>query len=117
MRVPGFLRKALAAAYSATETKDAIDAIYKALPKHIREKTKKSGRTRRGSRLPPGTPYSTTHDKALAIYLNFEQLDLQAAARNLLTNHVEDAVLGRLFGGSDQFARDYLHGNRLLNIG
>lgn len=116
MRAPAALRAALSAAYAATETADVIEALFDALPKHIQKTVPKTGRLGPGARLAPGTPYASVSDKARHLYDNWEQLDVNEAAWNLLQNHVTDEIIGRLFGGADQFANKHLFGSRFVFI-
>lgn len=88
--------KAVAVAFFGTEAKDAVDAIYDALPKHIRQQTDKSGTTRKGAMVGEGVRYSTTIDKAVAIYKHYRDLDLSEAAKNLLINHFIDKIIGTM---------------------
>lgn len=115
MRAPKGMARLLGVAYAATETKDAIDAIFEALPKDVQKTAPKTGRVMAGGRLPKGTPYTSTFDKAKHIYDNLDKLSVELAAYNLLRNHLEDEVIGRIIGGSERFNKAHLNGNRLLN--
>lgn len=116
IRVPAVLRRVLSAAYALTETKDAIEAIWEALPKELQESTRKSGKTRKGAIIGEGRAYSTVNDKARQLYDHWDEVDLEQAMINLAVNHVTDEMLGRLFGNSDRWHQQNTHGNRLLNI-
>lgn len=87
--------KAVAIAFQVTEGVDAVDAIYDSLPAHIKRRTAKSGRTRKGSYLGEGTPYSTPYDKAMALYRHYRHIDLSEAAKNLIINQIVDYLIGR----------------------
>lgn len=90
------LGKAVAVAFAGTEAADAIDAIWEALPKHIRRGTPKSGMARKGAYIGEGTKYSTPIDKAMQIYRHYKSLNLSEAAKNLLINHFIDQIIGKM---------------------
>lgn len=90
------LGKAVAIAFAGTEAADAIDAIWEALPKHIRRGTPKSGTARKGAYIGEGTKYSTPIDKAMHIFRHYRSLDLSEAAKNLLINHFIDQIIGKM---------------------
>lgn len=110
-----FLRAGLEIAYAATETVDLIDAIWDALPKDLRKATPKTGKVMPGGRLPPGTPYVSSYDKAAWIYKHMDQVDMRQAASNIIENHIKDEIIGRTIGASEGFNKKNLNGNRLLN--
>lgn len=66
----------------ATETRDAVDALVKALPCAVQRDL------RRASPV----------EKMAAIYAHFDDLDVPAALTELFLNHVEDFVIGRAQG-------------------
>lgn len=74
------------AAGTVTEGVDALDAIYEALPKAMRDKARAS---RHGK-----DPRVTV--KLRMVYDHFDQVDLRQAVRNLLENQVEDWFYGQL---------------------
>lgn len=76
---PG-LARALRAAMAATEWGDAIDAIFQALPR----------RYKRGVR--------GGAEKALAIWRHFGDVNLPKAVVNLISNQVEDWIIGHSIG-------------------
>lgn len=78
-------------AFAASEWVDMIDAIYEALPKKLR-KTIEAKDKGRGM---------TPQDKALAIYANADQIDLNQMVLNILANQFEDAVIGRASAATD----------------
>lgn len=108
---------ALAAAHGFTEGVDVVDALFEALPKNLQRETKRSGRTKRGAKIGEGKPFLTPLDKAMSIYRNLAHLDLNAAALNLLKNHLEDKIIGRMNAGADSFSRRNLGGSRFVGFG
>ena len=113
-RVPRAVSMALGAIHQATEVKDFVDALFEALPKELQKSAPKSGKTMRGSRLPPGTPYTTTYDKARQLYRHWHEVDFDDAVKELLKNHLEDELVGRISGGSDDFSKKRLGGARFM---
>ena len=100
------LGKAVQAAFAATEGKDAVDALWEALPDKIKRATPKSGRTRKGALIGEGQPYSTVLDKALHLFRNLKHLDLSEAAKNLLINQIVDKLIGTMSGkGADKLRK------------
>jgi len=95
-QVASAVGKAVAVAFAGTEAADAIDAIWKALPKDIRKQTRKSGTARKGAFIGEGTKYSTPIDKAFQIFKHYMSLNLSEAARNLLINHFVDKIIGNM---------------------
>lgn len=71
------LAKAVKAYDMATEYDDAVSAVWKALPPHLRSKN------------------ASLMDKQRDIWENWEDLDLNLALRNLLWNHLEDKAIGK----------------------
>ena len=84
----GAIRKGMAQllelAYAATEVSDLIDAVYQALPKRLQKK----GLTPQG--------------KAVVLYRNADQIDLNQAVLNIVKNHFTDAVIGRANALADE---------------
>lgn len=79
--VPGLfqiLRRMRDAAYATTEGLDMLDAFYEALPKQYQ------------------VAKPRPQDKAKMLYRHWEKVDLNQALLNLIQNHVEDALVGRL---------------------
>lgn len=93
--------KAVAIAFQVTEGVDAVEAIYDSLPDHIKRRTAKSGKTRKGALIGEGVRYSTPYDKAMALYRHYRHIDLSEAAKNLIINQIVDYLIGR---GSSQGA-------------
>ena len=91
---------ALRVARGATEAVDAIDAVWKALPKKYRGKGK------------------TPQDKMYAIWKNYRHLDMSKVAFNLFANHVIDSVVGRSNARADKFIKGWTghHSSGGLNI-
>lgn len=104
--------KMLQAAYTVTEAKDVVDALWEALPEQIRKATPKTGRTFRNAKVGEGVPYHTIMDRAQAIYKNLQHLNLSEAALNLLMNHYEDKLVGGAMGTIDKGSKKYLGGAR-----
>lgn len=113
-RVAPEVMRMLDLAHGITEGRDAIEALWDALPEDVRNQTPRSGRLRKGARLGEGTRYHTTWDKAQAVYNNLDRMNLTDAVRNLLVNHLTDAALGRINARADQLARNRLGGNRFV---
>lgn len=103
--MPGWAMNVMKGVWAATEAIDAIDAIWKALPKDIRDATPKTGRTRKGALIGEGKAYSTPLDKAKHLYDNLDKLDLPEAIKNLIINHYTDALMGRFHGTVDKARR------------
>lgn len=85
-------------AFSVTEGLDIVDALWDALPKEVRNKVPKTGITGPTARH-PGVKYWSPQDKLQALYRHIDELDLEEAIKNLIKNHIEDEVYGRLSGG------------------
>lgn len=91
----------------ATEARDAVEAIYKALPCKYRSKA-----------------HNTPAKKMQAIFNHFDQVDVEAAMTELFLNHLEDYVIGRAsgainkaFGSGDSWAsyyRAFQQGNEII---
>lgn len=97
---------AVKAAFAASEGKDAVEALWDALPDHIKRSTPKTGRTRKGALIGEGQPYSTVLDKALHLFKNLKHLNLSVAARNLLINQIVDKFIGTLSAkGADKLRK------------
>lgn len=103
--MPVWAMNVMKGVWAATEAIDAIDAIWKALPKEIRDATPKTGRTRKGALIGEGKAYSTPLDKAKHLYENLDKLDLPEAIKNLIINHYTDALMGRFHGTVDKARR------------
>lgn len=84
---------------AVTETRDAINAVYDALPKSVRNKAW-------GKYAPKGQvgviPEVPTAIKAALIYRHADKLDVKQAIINLALNHVEDSVIGSLSQGAQR---------------
>ena len=81
-----------------TETKDFVDAIYKAVPKKCRVANRKRGP--RGGLLG-----ATPLEKALTIYKCFDGIDWDLAWRYVVANAIEDLVFGQLSRASAKSSR------------
>lgn len=100
------LGRAVQIAFAATEGSDAVDAIWDALPKEYKSRTAKSGVARKGAMIGEGTRYSTTIDKAMAVFKYYKHLNLSDVAKNLLINHFVDKVIGTLSAkGADKLRK------------
>lgn len=78
---------------AVTETADVIDALYEALPKHIRTKLWRAEYYKN-----KGTDQFTTlspQDKAWYIYKYWKHLDLDQALVNIGLNQIEDFLIGQ----------------------
>lgn len=105
-KIAAGLGRAVEVAFAASEGADAVDAIWEALPKEYRQRTAKSGVARKGALIGEGTRYSTTIDKAIAIYKYYKHLNLSEAAKNLLINHFVDKVIGTMSAkGADKLRK------------
>lgn len=99
LNAQGAVATAFARGLSAyTETSDVIDAIYKALPKKLRNRLRKEGKAK--------NPYL----RAKAIYDHIDEIDWQQAAFNVITNEHQDRTYGRVF-------RDARRGSVELGLG
>lgn len=105
-KIASGLGKAVAVAFAATEAADAVEAIYGSLPRHIQRQTLKSGTTRKGAMLGEGVRYSTSLDKARAVFKHYRAIDLSVAMRNLLINHYVDKIIGTMSAkGADKLRK------------
>lgn len=94
-RVVGFIWGALG---QVTEYIDTVDVIYEALPKRFkREKYKELGRQ--------PTPF----EKAILIYENFDDLDIEKAVNGYIKQQISDALYAL---GSDRIAEANRQNNR-----
>lgn len=92
----------MGAANQTTEFLDMLDAVYEAMPKHLKDKTPKNGRCRGPRCVNPGAPFVLPQDKFMTIYRNINQLDVPEAVKNLIVNHYVDNAVGRVFAGADK---------------
>lgn len=69
-----------------TETKDAIDAIYSALPDWLKKKAFAAN----------GHRSLTVSKKLLVLYENFEAIDADKMMKALIANAIEDLLYGKL---------------------
>lgn len=80
---------AATAIYGAlTESIDAVDSIYEAIPSSARRASGPIG-------------------KVEAIYANFDKIDWVEAIKNLLENQLEDRIVGRSIGATTKAYRRY----------
>lgn len=70
-----------------TEAVDFIDALYKALPDSAKPRYRGTKYVRR---------VVSPHEKARALFDNFEDLDISDAIYNLIANEIEDQIYGRV---------------------
>lgn len=85
-KVPNLVQVIQKAGHAYGEVDDAISAIHDALPKEYQAKRKRP-------------------DYMLkALYRHWDKLDVNQAIVNLLANHVEDAIVGRISGGAKEYA-------------
>lgn len=91
------------ALHAVTEAKDAVDAIWDALPGSVKSQGNKA----------KGLP-----EKFMDIYNNLDKVDWNEAIQNLIENHLEDAAIGRGLGALDKAAKNLglPSGYRLENI-
>jgi len=77
---------------AASEAGDIIDAIFEALPKDVQKRWK---RGRRGLADNAGQYGIGGADwKVQALWHNADKIDVEQALRNIVKNHIEDAVIG-----------------------
>lgn len=88
--IQGLVLQVQRLAHAGTEFADAVEAIHDALPAEL--KAKPFYDKHWGWRKP------TITAQANAIYKNFDKVDLDAAVKNLVVNHVTDEVVGRISG-------------------
>ena len=81
----GLVGLARLAMNAVTETGDAIDALYKALPKWLRDEL-----FRRNGYQP-----LSSNQRLRALYRHIEALDVAQAVKNLVLNEIEDQLIGR----------------------
>ena len=103
-KVQRAVARAANVAFEATETLDLIDSLWDALPENIRRSWPKTG-VAGPTAYRPGARYHSPQDKLRAIYRHMDVLDVPAAIRNIIENHIEDAIIGRLNRGSDRARR------------
>lgn len=80
-----------------SEKAEIVDAIYDALPEDVKKRWEKGRKTKgRGMADQAGQYGIDGADwKSQAIWHNWEKIDMEVAFRNIVKNHVEDAVIGR----------------------
>lgn len=81
----GAIGKGLAVFGQATEVSDAVDAIYKALPKKVRGREWYKSRKQDPSML----------NKIKAIFSNYDQVDIQKALEEIGKDQLQDALIGK----------------------
>lgn len=93
---------------NAGETIDFIEALHDALPKDCQAKAKRRtgiygyGRPRKAN---PEWMASTPYEKAIAIYNCINRIDVSQAIINLITNQVEDYLIGKVGKAAGKAAR------------
>lgn len=92
----------VAAIDAATEAADVIDALWSALPPECQSsKAFSVARPFRGSRRTDVKRYEPAAGQKLADLARcWDEVDLEAAIENLVANHVEDAIAGRVSGAT-----------------
>lgn len=76
-----------AAAFAVTEALDLLDALWKSLPKSLRDQARREA----------GKPL-TPQEKIAFIYRNYQAIDLNKFVQNVVQNAIEDAIMGRIAG-------------------
>lgn len=72
-----------------TETNDAIEAVWYALPRHLR------------------TPGANPAQMAMDLYRHYDSIDMNLAVRNLILTNAQDAAIGKLSGPLQREFRKY----------
>lgn len=82
-----------------SEGGDAIGAVYDALPKDIRKKwDKKQTRASKFSENWGQFGFGGADYKLKALYYNWDKVDLPKAIQNLVSNEIEDRIIGKTAG-------------------
>lgn len=98
--------KAVAVAFAATEFVDALEAVYDSLPDDVKRRTSKSGVARKGAMIGEGTRYSTPIDKFMAVYRNYQSINMSEMVKNLLINQLVDKIIGTMSAkGADKLRK------------
>ena len=80
-----------------SEAGDAIDCFYKALPKNVRKKwDKKQSRASKMGENFGQYGFGGADYKTPALYHNWDKVDLAAALQCLVTNEIEDRIIGKI---------------------
>lgn len=103
-KLPKWLALSMEAAWGVTEAVDAVDALWEALPDHIKDATPMTGVVSQ-SGMNPGMKYRHALDKAQVLYDNWELLDQKEGGLNLVKNHIIDFIIGRISQGADKARR------------
>ena len=84
-----------------SEAGDAIDCFYKSLPKNVRKKWD-AKQTRASKHFENAGQYGIggADYKTPALWNNWEKVDLQKAIQCLVTNEIEDRIIGKIAGQS-----------------
>lgn len=77
---------------NASEKAEVIDALWEALPDDVKKRWSKGRRTTGENFGQYGT--SGADWKAQALWHNWHRVDMEQAARNIIKNYVEDAMIG-----------------------
>ena len=99
-----------AAANGVTELKDAIDALYDALPASVRATSRTSLSNNRKFR------YVSFPEKIRMVWEHFGSIDVTKAVAYLAYNYVEDKIIGTLNRKAGE-ANERLTGKRVIDIG
>lgn len=87
-----FARLARMGISGATEGADFVGAVYEALPTNITRFKGRDGKWRDKDMGPI--------NKAIRIFNNLDKLDVDQAVKNLIYNHLEDKLIGKLSAGA-----------------
>jgi len=90
-----------------SEGAEVIDAFYEALPDNIRKRWEKNFKRDKGFSIDQAGQYGIDGAdwKASALYHNWDKVDLNRAASNLIKNHLEDKAWGFYHRQADKIIR------------
>lgn len=77
-----------------SESAEVVDAIYDALPDHVKRRWSKGRESRRFLDQAGQYGIDGADWKLEALYHNWHHVDIQKAMKNIVKNHVEDQVIG-----------------------
>ena len=98
-------------ALAMTEALDDLDAIYTALPAHVRKGCKAAARQRHARNVARGEYWGTQsrgmmpHEKLQCLYNNLDALDMNHVMYNLVKTRIEDLFAGAQYGAIDKSLR------------
>lgn len=83
---------------AASEAAEVVDCFFKALPQRDRRRWSKGRDRQFEDKVPERFSLEGANWKAQAVWYNFHKVDHEKAMECVYKNHLEDQVLGRLYG-------------------